>query len=183
MLCRFSIMSCGRDCGKERAVVAGLKDQDKTPAKRGFSAARSAGLEPATFSVRSQTRSRTRGDREGHGETKPCFYRESGSLKGHGGTRGDIRLRSDCGQNVCPTINTHSGDRDGIALTKPPRNRTPRSLEGPGAVEASGSSPCRGIVQGHVCSAVELSNPILVHDPPHELQWPKTAGREAATSP
>src|SRR5829696_6519716 len=45
-------------------------------------AARSAGLEPATFSVRSQTHSWTGGDREGHGETKPRFYKESSSLRG-----------------------------------------------------------------------------------------------------
>jgi hypothetical protein len=41
---------------------------------------RSAGLEPATFSVRSQTRSRTGGDRERHGETKPRFYRVLGAV-------------------------------------------------------------------------------------------------------
>src|SRR5215204_6866191 len=59
--------------------------------------ARSAGLEPATFSVRSQTRSKTEGDREGHRETKPCFYQKSRSLKGQGGTRRDTGLWYRCG--------------------------------------------------------------------------------------
>src|SRR5215213_8301756 len=62
--------------------------------------ARSAGLEPATFSVRSHSPSQTRADTEGHGETKQRFYRNSGSVEGHGGTGRDTRLRSDCGQNL-----------------------------------------------------------------------------------
>src|SRR5215212_9723557 len=49
--------------------------------------ARSAGLEPATFSVRSQTHSRTGGDREGHRETKPRFYRQFSTSKGTGTDR------------------------------------------------------------------------------------------------
>src|SRR5215216_4527443 len=36
---------------------------------------------------RSQTRSRTGGDREGHGETKPCFYRQLSTSKGTGTDR------------------------------------------------------------------------------------------------
>src|SRR5215211_91062 len=57
------------------------------PANNDFSKARSAGLEPATFSVRSQTRSRTGSDREGQGETKPCFYRQLSTSKGTGTDR------------------------------------------------------------------------------------------------
>ena len=49
----------------------------KSPAFAGIFLARSAGLEPATFSVRSQTRSRTRGDREGHGVVVPLWYEQS----------------------------------------------------------------------------------------------------------
>ena len=60
-------------------------------------AARSAGLEPATFSVRSQTHSWTGGDREGHGETKPRFYRQLNALKGQGGTGRDTGLWYRCG--------------------------------------------------------------------------------------
>src|SRR5829696_3099027 len=70
--------------------------KEKLPQKEGFTW-RSAGLEPATFSVRSQTRSKTEGDREGHRETKPCFYQKSRSLKGQGGTRRDTGLWYRCG--------------------------------------------------------------------------------------
>src|SRR5215208_5825795 len=59
--------------------------------------ARSAGLEPATFSVRSQTHSRTGGDREGHRETKPRFYRNRALLKGQGRTGRDTGLWYRCG--------------------------------------------------------------------------------------
>src|SRR5215212_7559278 len=54
------------------------------PQFAGISVARSAGLEPATFSVRSQARSRTGGDREGQGETKPRFYQQLSILRGTG---------------------------------------------------------------------------------------------------
>src|SRR5215212_871577 len=37
--------------------------------------------------IRSQTRSRTRGDRERHGETKPRFYQGSTGLEGTGRDR------------------------------------------------------------------------------------------------
>src|SRR5215218_11088594 len=68
--------------------------------------ARSAGLEPATFSVRSQTRSRTGSDREGHGETKPRFYRNRALLEGQGRTGRDTGLWYHCG--------TKGGRRFGI---------------------------------------------------------------------
>ena len=60
--------------------------QQKLPVCRGLGA-RSAGLEPATFSVRSQTHSRTGSDREGHRETKQCFYRQLSTSKGTGTDR------------------------------------------------------------------------------------------------
>src|SRR3712207_963784 len=74
--------------------------KSKTPRFAGLSLARSAGLEPATFSVRSHSPSQTRRDTGGHGETKQRFYRGSEFLKGHRGTGTDTRLRSDCGQNL-----------------------------------------------------------------------------------
>jgi len=68
--------------------------------KRGFQGARSAGLEPAIFSVRSHSPSGTRADTEGQGETKQRFYQRFALLEGQGGTGKDTRLRSDCGQNL-----------------------------------------------------------------------------------
>ena len=62
--------------------------------------ARSAGLEPATFSVRSHSLSETWADMEGQGETKQRFYQVLAFLEGQGGTGRDTRLRSDCGQNL-----------------------------------------------------------------------------------
>src|ERR671913_225225 len=47
--------------------------------------------------IRSQTRSRTGGDREGHGETKPRFYRQLSVLKGQGRTGRDTGLWYCCG--------------------------------------------------------------------------------------
>src|SRR5215207_634662 len=47
--------------------------------------------------IRSQTRSRTGGDREGHGETKPRFYRRLSVLKGQGRTGRDTGLWYRCG--------------------------------------------------------------------------------------
>src|SRR5215204_7038515 len=70
--------------------------KEKLPQKEGFTW-RSAGLEPATFSVRSQTHSRTGGDREGHRETKPRFYRNRALLKGQGRTGRDTGLWYRCG--------------------------------------------------------------------------------------
>src|SRR5215211_1903161 len=67
------------------------------PANNDFSKARSAGLEPATFSVRSQTRSRTGSDREGHRETKSRFYQRLALLEGQGGTGRDTGLWYRCG--------------------------------------------------------------------------------------
>ena len=66
----------------------------------GLSGARSAGLEPATFSVRSHSPSGTRADTGGQGETKLHFYKVLALLEGQGGTGRDTRLRSNCGQNV-----------------------------------------------------------------------------------
>ena len=61
--------------------------------------ARSAGLEPATFSVRSHSRSETRADTEGRGRTIPRFYQGFDFLEG---TQRDkeghpvaVRLRSE----------------------------------------------------------------------------------------
>src|SRR5215204_2363057 len=62
--------------------------------------ARSAGLEPATFSVRSHSRSETGTDTGGQGRTKPRFYQVLALLEGQGGTGRDTRLRSHCGQNL-----------------------------------------------------------------------------------
>src|SRR5215203_2803383 len=59
--------------------------------------ARSAGLEPATFSVRSHSSSQTGGDREGLGETKSRFYRQLSVLKGQGRTGRDTGLWYRCG--------------------------------------------------------------------------------------
>src|SRR5215208_8098598 len=73
--------------------------------------ARSAGLEPATFSVRSQTHSRTGGDREGHGETKPRFYRNRALLKGQGGTGRDTGLWYRCGTKGPLTYGIGGGGR------------------------------------------------------------------------
>src|SRR5215212_8922692 len=67
----------------------------------GLSLARSAGLEPATFSVRSHFTSQTgRDSGGGQGETKLRFHKVLALLEGHGGTGRDTRLRSDCGQNT-----------------------------------------------------------------------------------
>src|SRR5918993_3515411 len=66
----------------------------------GISVARSAGLEPATFSVRSHSPSRTGRDSGGQGETKQRFYHVLALLEGHRGTGKDTRLRSDCGQST-----------------------------------------------------------------------------------
>jgi hypothetical protein len=63
----------------------------------GLSLVRSAGLEPATFSVRSQTHSRTGGDRERHGETKPRFYQNWALLEGQGRTERDMGSWYRCG--------------------------------------------------------------------------------------
>src|SRR5215204_1115342 len=57
--------------------------------------ARSAGLEPATFSVRSHSPSGTRVDTEGHRKTKVRFYVDSAILDRQGGTGRDTRLRSE----------------------------------------------------------------------------------------
>jgi hypothetical protein len=47
--------------------------------------------------IRTQTRSRTGGDREGHEETKPRFYRQLSILKGQGRTGRDTGLWYRCG--------------------------------------------------------------------------------------
>src|SRR5215207_8652653 len=57
----------------------------------GLSLARSAGLEPATFSVRSHSPSGTGRDTGGQGETKQRFYQVLALLEGQGET-------PDCGQ-------------------------------------------------------------------------------------
>jgi len=49
--------------------------KSKTPQFAGLSLARSAELEPATFSVRSHSPYKTPADIEGQGETKRRFYR------------------------------------------------------------------------------------------------------------
>ena len=49
--------------------------------------ARSAGLEPATFSARSNPPSQTEADVEGQGETKQRFYQKSRSLRRTGRDR------------------------------------------------------------------------------------------------
>src|SRR5215217_3766385 len=70
-----------------KTPVETTRNSNKNPPFAGILGARSAGLEPATFSVRSQTRSKTEGDREGQGETKPCFYRQLSTSKGTGTDR------------------------------------------------------------------------------------------------
>src|SRR5215210_1678687 len=69
-------------------------------AKEANFGARSAGLEPATFSVRSHSPSQTGIYSGGQGETKPRFYQVLALLEGQGGTGSDTRLWSDCGQNT-----------------------------------------------------------------------------------
>ena len=59
-----------------------MKLKSKTPQFAGLSLARSAGLEPATFSVRSHSPSGPRADTEGHGETKERFYQVLALLEG-----------------------------------------------------------------------------------------------------
>ena len=83
-----------QDAGKGKRSVRVL------PANRSIYGARSAGLEPATFSVRSHSPSGTRADTEGQGETKQRFYQVLALLEGHRGTGRDTRLRSDCGQTL-----------------------------------------------------------------------------------
>ena len=48
--------------------------------------------------IRSQTRSSTGGDTEGHRDTKLRFYGDLGLYKRHRGIGRDTQLRSDCGQ-------------------------------------------------------------------------------------
>ena len=59
----------------------------------GLLEARSAGLEPATFSVRSHSPSGTGRDSGGQGETNQRFYQVLALLEGQGET-------PDCGQNT-----------------------------------------------------------------------------------
>ena len=66
--------------------------KSKTPRFAGLLRARSAGLEPATFSVRSHSPSQTGRYSGGQGETKPRFYRKLTLLKGQGGTGRDTGL-------------------------------------------------------------------------------------------
>ncbi len=80
-----------------------MNGRRKTPQFAGLSLARSAGLEPATFSVRSHSPLGTRVDTEGQGETKQRFYQVLALLEGQGGTGRDTQLRSDCGQNLEPS--------------------------------------------------------------------------------
>src|SRR5215212_798022 len=54
------------------------------PQFAGTLGARSAGLEPATFSVRSHSPSGTRADTEGQGETKQRFYQVLALLRDRG---------------------------------------------------------------------------------------------------
>ena len=58
--------------------------------------ARLAGLDPATFSVRSHSPSQTRADTEGQGRTKQRFYKENSPLEGQGETPscGQIAVKS-----------------------------------------------------------------------------------------
>jgi len=56
------------------------------PANCGISRARSAGLEPATFSVRSHSPSQTGKDSGGQGATNQRFYRVLALLEGQGET-------------------------------------------------------------------------------------------------
>ena len=64
-----------------------------------FRGARSAGLEPATFSVRSHSTSVTWADMEGQEETKQRFYRYCGAPEGQGATSG-------CGQIAVKKLET-----------------------------------------------------------------------------
>src|SRR5215217_2216691 len=68
--------------------------------KRGWQGARSAGLEPAIFSVLSHSSSQTGMYSGGQRETNERFCRKLALLEGQGGTGKDTRLRSDCGQNL-----------------------------------------------------------------------------------
>ena len=88
--------------------------------------ARSAGDEPATFSVRSHSPLGTRVDTEGQGETKQRFYQLVALLEGQGGTGRDTRLRSDCGQKLCSQTQLPWGlergpEREGPGLRSRPR--------------------------------------------------------------
>src|SRR5829696_8960731 len=69
-----------------------------SPANRGFLIARSAGLEPATFSARSHSPSQTGRDSGGQGETNQRFYQQLSTSKGTGRGRERhpvaVRLRS-----------------------------------------------------------------------------------------
>ena len=69
--------------GQEKRIYL----KSKTSRFAGLSLARSVGLEPATFSVRSHSPSQTGRDRERHRETKPCFYRQFSTSKGTGTDR------------------------------------------------------------------------------------------------
>src|SRR5215207_8105352 len=55
---------------------------------------------PRDLLLRSHSPSQTGRDTGGHGETKQRFYQVIALLEGQGGTGGDTRLRSDCGQNL-----------------------------------------------------------------------------------
>src|SRR5829696_2331448 len=85
--------------GQEKRIYL----KSKTSRFAGLSLARSVGLEPATFSVRSHSPSETRADTERQGETKQRFYQVLALLEVHRGTGKDTRLRSDCGQSTRST--------------------------------------------------------------------------------
>src|SRR5215213_2326788 len=70
-------------CQKALGVSRGLLEYLRFA---GLFLARSAGLEPATFSVRSHSPSQTGRYSGGQGETKQRFYRKLALLKGQGET-------------------------------------------------------------------------------------------------
>ena len=68
-----------------------MRNDNKNPLFAGELGARSAGLEPATFSVRSHSPSETRANTEGHRGTKQRSHQVLALLEGQGETLG-------CGQ-------------------------------------------------------------------------------------
>ena len=75
-----------------------MNGKRKPPQFAGLSVARWAGLEPATFSVRSHSPSQTGRDSGGQGETNQRFYQGSIGFEGTGRDRerhpNAVRLRS-----------------------------------------------------------------------------------------
>src|SRR5215213_3413120 len=137
--CTLHDSACSRQTTKT-LVGTTSNGKKKSPVCRGIRGALGR-TRTCDLLIRSWTRSRTGGDRKGHGGTKPRFYQNRALLKGQGRTGRDTGLWYRCGTKGSLTYSIGGGGR--VPRRSPPARTSAPSAPSGTLPRCSGTSAAR----------------------------------------